>query len=124
MKLTRIKFIESHGATCKNPSWSWSFINEKDKLIIFGTWEEYIKGNRFLLLSEDWEFNKETNRKKAGYPQSREHIRLIEEEGYTLKIFIMKRKAGSTKIKSFEKKLITKSLMTINEKEVIKWYAE
>ncbi len=31
--MNRKQFIESQGATCKNWTWSWSFVNEKEKTI-------------------------------------------------------------------------------------------
>jgi 5-methylcytosine-specific restriction protein A len=33
--MRRKTFIESQGATCQNWQWSWSFINAKEKFIIF-----------------------------------------------------------------------------------------
>jgi hypothetical protein len=39
--MTRKLFIESHGATCKNWNWSWSFINKSERLIIFGAWVQF-----------------------------------------------------------------------------------
>ena len=84
--MSRQQFIESHGATCRNFRWSWSFINKKDKTIISGTWDRWDRGNKCLIFSEDWQTN-EKGRKLPGYKQSREHIRLIEEEGYQLKTF-------------------------------------
>ena len=82
--MSRKQFIESQGATCKNWTWSWSFINEAEKFIIFGAWDVYDDGDMTLILSEDWEISRRGGR-QPGYPQSREHIRLIEEEGYKLK---------------------------------------
>ena len=52
--MSRKKFIESQGATCKNWTWSWSFINEAKKFIIFGAWDVYDEGNMTLIFSEDW----------------------------------------------------------------------
>lgn len=86
--MNRKQFIESLGATCKNWNWSWSFINENEKTIIFGAWDVYDDGNMSLILSESWQTNAK-GRKSNGYPQSREHIRLVEEEGYKLLTFPM-----------------------------------
>ena len=52
--LTRKQFIESQGATCRNWTWSWSFINEKEKVIIFGAWDVRTEGNTSLILSKSW----------------------------------------------------------------------
>ena len=86
--MSRKQFIESQGATCKNWNWSWSFFNEAEKFIIFGAWDIHDSGNTNLILSEDWVTNGKGN-KSLGYKQSREHIRLIEEENYQLKTFPM-----------------------------------
>ncbi len=77
--MTRKQFIKSHGASCANWTWSWSFINEDEKYIIFGAWDRYTEGNTSLIFFEDWQIGP-TGRKAPAYPQSREHIRLIKEE--------------------------------------------
>lgn len=86
--MNRKQFIEAHGATCRNWTWSWSFINEQERLIIFGAWDNNVAGNRSLILAEEWETSRR-GRKQPGYTQSREHIRLVEEEGYQLMTFPM-----------------------------------
>ncbi len=122
--MNRKQFIESQGATCKNWNWSWSFINEPEKLIIFGAWDVYDKGNITLIFSEDWEISRKGSR-QPGYPQSREHIRLIEEEGYQLKTFPMEYMAADeeegapAKIKSFAPELTNKKIFRIDNS----WYA-
>lgn len=110
-KDSRKKFIESVGATCANWQWSWSFINQKDKFIIFGEWDANADG---LIFSEDWKGN--------GSKQSREHIRLVEEEGYSLKTFPMeysRTENGKPKIKSFTPELMIKNIINIGSN----WYA-
>jgi predicted HNH restriction endonuclease len=77
--MTRKKFIEAQGATCDNWIWSWSFINPQEKVIIFGAWDTQTDGNIAVILSERWQTG-DTGSKKAGYAQSRDHIRLIEEQ--------------------------------------------
>ncbi len=102
--MSRKKFIESVGATCDNWNWSWSFVNHKDRFVVFGLWDVNKDGKIF---DEKW--------KGAGRKQSLEHIRLIEEEGYQLKTFPMqysKTKDGVAKIKSFDKILDDKNLTT------------
>lgn len=123
--MNRRQFIESNGATCKNWQWSWSFINEAEHLIIFGAWDRDTKGGTSRIFSEDWA--KPREHKQAGYDQSREHIRLIEEEGYRLKTFLMKRsdigdddgRARRARIGGFTPELTERTLTRIG----FDWYA-
>jgi 5-methylcytosine-specific restriction protein A len=87
--MSRKTFIESLGATCNNWTWSWSFVNHKEKKVIFGAWDRHTQGDRALIFSERWLTNRR-GKKSSGYEQSRNHIRLIEENGYTLMVFPMK----------------------------------
>lgn len=124
--MSRKQFIESQGATCRNWTWSWSFINEKDKVIIFGAWDRHTEGNTSLILSEDWQVSRK-GRKQSAYEQSIEHIRLIEEEGYQLKTFPMiysdanrdEEGIGPAKIEDFVPELTIKSLKRVGGS----WYA-
>lgn len=124
--MNRKQFIELQGATCRNWTWSWSFINEKMKVIIFGARDRHTEGNTSLILSEDWQVNPK-GRKQPAYKQSREHIRLVEEEGYKLMSFPMKYSdankdedgIGPAKIKGFEPRLAEKSLKRVGGN----WYA-
>jgi hypothetical protein len=86
-KTSRKKFIESLGAICANWYWSWSFINREEKKIIFGAWQDFISGNRALIFSEEWKIKGGRNR--SSWPESRENLRLVEEEGYSLHVFTM-----------------------------------
>ncbi len=123
--MTRRQFIESHGAMCKNWQWSWSFINESDRFIIFGAWDRDTKGRTTRIFSEGWE--RPRGNKSPGYDQSREHIRLIEEEGYRLKTFPMQRgdlddddgRAKRVKIGGFVPELAERTLTRIGTE----WYA-
>jgi 5-methylcytosine-specific restriction enzyme A len=122
--MSRREFIESHGATCANWMWSWSFVNHADRFVIFGAWDVLEEGNRALILAEDWSFRR--GRHQPAYKQAREHIRLVEEAGYRLKTFSMKRGAadpqspgGPAKILGFTPKLIDKSLVRVGQS----WYA-
>lgn len=124
--MSRKKFIESQGATCKNWTWSWSFINEKKKVIIFGAWDTNTEGNTSLILSDTWRLSGR-GRKQPAYEQSREHIRLIEEEGYELQTFPLiysnankdKDGIGPAKIEGFVSELSNKILKSVGGK----WYA-
>lgn len=125
--MRRKAFIEAQGATCKNWTWSWSFINEKDKIIIFGAWDQQTnEDNTAVILKEEWEYDSK-HRKKAGYSQSREHIRLIEEEGYRLKTFIMFYSDKKSDINNNGPAAIKGFIPELHTKELIKkgkvWYA-
>ncbi len=125
--MSRKSFIRSHNATCQNWIWSWSFIDAANKIIIFGEWD---KLTRYVgtppLFSEDWE--KRGNKKQSGYKQSREHIRLIEQEDYTLKTYPLifsdayhdRSGDGPAKIGRFTPELTEKLL----RKEGRNWYAD
>ena len=124
--MSRKQFIKSQGATCKNWTWSWSFVNHKEKVIIFGAWDIYTKGDMALIFSEDWKINSR-GRKSPGFDQSLKHIQLIEEQGYKLKTFAMKysdvnideNDIGPATIKSFTHKLERKYLKRVGDS----WYA-
>jgi 5-methylcytosine-specific restriction enzyme A len=124
--MSRKKFIESHGATCKNWNWSWSFVNHKEKIIIFGAWDRDTRGSISIILEKSWKYS-DKDKKLPGYPQSVEHIRLIEEEGYMLKTFPMiysdvhkdENDIGPAKIGSFIPELTNKTLL----RGMDKWYA-
>ena len=87
-RTSRKQLIEANGATCANWTWSWSFVDAERRIIIFGAWDMHTEGNRALILSEAWKSGAE-GRGSSGYSQSREHIRLIEEQEYSLYTFPM-----------------------------------
>ena len=119
--MSRRKFIESQGATCKNWQNSWSFINEAKRIIIFGAWDRDTVGKRTKIFSEDWQFGK-NDRQNPDYRQSKEHIRLIEEEGYELMTFPMHReddKDGRAKIGGITQKLTKRKLTRVGGE----WFA-
>jgi 5-methylcytosine-specific restriction protein A len=124
--MNRKQFILSQGATCKNWLWSWSFVNHEDKIVLFGAWDVHTSGNTSLILSEGWKLN-DHGRKSASYDQSREHIRLIEEEDYLLKTFPIEfsnenqdeHGLGPSKLKSFKPIAVFKNLLRVGEN----WYA-
>ena len=84
--MSRKQFILSLGATCKNWQNSWSFVDHKNKRVIFGEWQNRQHG---MIFSADWESKRLSGRKNPGFKESREHIRLAEEEGYELYVFPM-----------------------------------
>lgn len=123
--MSRKKFIESMGATCKNWYWSWSFINEKEKFIIFGCWDVNTQGNISLILNRDWEKDRKGKR-PPGYSQAIEHIELVRKHGYALKTFPMEyseqninEDSATPVIKSFIPELTEKKLIKIGAG----WYA-
>lgn len=124
--MNRKKFIESQGATCKNWTWSWSFININKKIIIFGAWDVNTSGNTALILSDKWAVS-DDGKKSKSYPQSKEHIRLILEENYELKTFPMEfsnklqtvNGKGPAKIGKIIPELTAKTLKRIGDA----WYA-
>ena len=124
--MNRKKFIEKNGATCANWFWSWSFINKEKKFIIFGAWDSPDSAGVDLIFTYDWEFNHKKQRNKA-FGQSREHIRLIEDEEFELYTFKMyhsneKRDSdgnGPAKISDFERALVKRNLVRKGNS----WYA-
>ncbi len=124
--MTRRQFIESNGATCNNWTWSWSFVNHAQRLVIFGAWDKHTTGVRALILADGWERNPK-GRRNAGYGQAREHIRLIKQEGYELRTFPMLLSAaapdvdaeGPSRIGGFAPVLTTKHLVRDGDA----WYA-
>ena len=71
-----------------------------------------------MILGDSWERNAK-GRRQAGYRQAREHIRLIEDEGYELRTFPMfysdekqgQDGEGPARIAGFRRELTTKHLV-------------
>jgi len=108
--MSRKQFILSHGATCRNWQNSWSFVNHQEKFVIFGEWQNRHAG---LIFSEDWQKKKHSTKANPGFKESRENIRLIEQEGYRLFIFPMYARdpdAEKPKIHHFKKQLFERKL--------------
>jgi len=84
----RKQFVQSVGATCNNWTWSWSFINEEKKFVLFGYWENLEDEVGSLILKKEWEVGV-SGRKAPGYRQALEHLELVENKGYQLKVFKM-----------------------------------
>ena len=87
-EMNRKQFVQSVGATCKNWTWSWSFLNQKVKFVLFGAWENLENENGLLILDKKWETSA-SGRKSPGYTQAREHLDLVTKEGYKLKTYKM-----------------------------------
>jgi len=124
--MSRRSFIESQGATCRNWTWSWAFINERERVVIFGAWDKNTDGNTSLILDERWERNYK-GRKNPAYAEALDYVRLVESGGYTLKTFPIiysdalkdEEGHGPAKIKGFVPTLTTKSLKKVEGQ----WYA-
>jgi 5-methylcytosine-specific restriction protein A len=120
--MTRTDFIESEGATCRNWNWSWSFVNEAQRFVIFGAWDKHTEGGRAKILGDDWERDAK-GRRKPGYRQALEHIRLIQDEGFELRTFPMlfgdRGGEGPAVIRGFTPKLTPKRLV----RDGNAWYA-
>lgn len=101
-------------------------MNTVERKVIFGAWDKNTEGSRALILSETWAQSR-SGRKSPAYPQSREHIRLVEEEAYQLFIFPIifsdelqdDEGVGPAKIKGFEPVLTEKFLARVGGS----WYA-
>jgi 5-methylcytosine-specific restriction protein A len=123
--MNRKQFIQSIGATCSNWNWSWSFVNHDKGFVVFGYSDNDSNGDRFKIFSEDWEFGHDGKKKRA-YSQALEHIDLIQNKGYQLKVLkleyetIQNNKGFEVEsIKSFERELHDKKLI----KENRDWFA-
>jgi 5-methylcytosine-specific restriction protein A len=123
---SRKAFIEAHGATCRNWTWSWSFVNESQRIVIFGAWDMHTTGNRSLILDEEWAITP-AGRRSPAYQQSRDHVRLVEEHGFELYTFPMKHSAelhdangiGPARIAGFTPVLSRRTLVSTGSQ----WYA-
>ena len=113
---SRKAFIQSLGATCKNWQWSWSFVNNEKRFVIFGEWQGRSDRKPGLIFSSDWEIR--NGKQNKGFRQGLEHIRLVEEEGFKLFTFAMiadeanEVTEGRVRIKSFTRTAIEKTLVS------------
>ena len=109
-QMSRKQFLESQGVTYANP-YAWSFVNEKEKFVVFGQWEHQLDNK---ILSETWATD-ENGRKRGNYKTALKHIDLIEKEGFQLKTFLQRAEdpnpLGSAKIKRFTPSLVPKKLV-------------
>jgi len=121
--MNRKQFMESLGATCDNWQWSWSFVNNEEKFVIFGAWDIHQETSRCKILEPSWQIKKDGN-KNPGFKQALRHIKLCEDEGYLLKTFKMfyeegNPETGTAKIKDFDAVVVDKILV----KEDGAWFA-
>lgn len=124
--MSRKSFVQSHGGTCRNWRWSWSFINDERREVIFGAWDRDTSGGRAMILDEKWSASS-AGRKYPAYSEAREYLRRVEEEGYTLLTFPMVFSAklqdasgsGPARIDAFVPELTPRSLVRVGPR----WYA-
>ncbi|MEB6855240.1 HNH endonuclease [Escherichia coli] len=121
--MNRKQFIQSRGATCRNWTWSWSFINHDEQFVVFGAWDTEREKERAVILREEWEFSA-SHKKQPGYTQAIEHIGFIL-QGYELFTFNMVHAPNPDNpdvavIKDFERRLDHRFL----RKEGTVWYAD
>lgn len=124
--MNRKQFVESLGATCRNWRWSWSFVNESERFVVFGAWDRETAGAASRIFSEEWETSR-AGRRQPAYSESREHLRLVEEEGFRLYTFPMEysdRKEGDAgegpaSMASFTPEINERALSRISDS----WYA-
>ncbi|TAY81990.1 HNH endonuclease [Rhizobium ruizarguesonis] len=122
--MNRKQFIRSHGADCKNWTWSWSFVNHSSRFVIFGLWQDKKAGTLGLILDTDWKYL--AGRKQSGYTQAVEHLRLVEDQNYGIYTFPMKGtpryadrgENSPASIAEFIPELTEGRLVTLSEK----WY--
>ncbi|HMT07389.1 MAG TPA: DUF3553 domain-containing protein [Pyrinomonadaceae bacterium] len=122
---SRKQFIERLGGECANWIWSWSFVNRDKRKVFFGAWQDMSEGNRSLIFSGSWKMKHGKNR--PSWPESRENLRLIEEEGYSLYVYTMivdpdselDYEKGSRKIGAILNDLSEATLIRENDE----WYA-
>jgi 5-methylcytosine-specific restriction protein A len=124
--MNRKTFIQSQGATCKNWTWSWAFVNHKEKIVIFGAWDIFKERTMYKIFSDEWVYSN-GGRKNPGYPEAKEYINLIVNQNYKLKIFLMiysnvlrdENENGPARIKKIIPNLLDMELLKIGTN----WYA-
>lgn len=120
---SRQKFRESLDASCRNPQWSWSWVNHNKKAVYFGASDVHEKGEAQLILGFDWRQNKK-GRASAAYPEAVENIELVLNKNYSLHTFrqfeeVVDEETGRVRITGFEQDLETRFL----EEKSDGWYA-
>lgn len=86
--MTREEFLKSEGAKSTNKYWSWSAVNEDQKIVIFGAWDVHTKDGLEMILTEDWRLN-EKGKKQPGFTDAYKNLMLVQEQNYQLKTYRM-----------------------------------
>ena len=117
--MSRKSFLLSRGFTCANWAWSWAFINERERFIAFGLWDEYnVPGKSGLILHKDWK-QSEKGHENRGYKEAIRYIELIEQHNFALYTFLMyeaprtEYDSGPVKISNIQKELVPKRLLAL-----------
>lgn len=113
--MSRAKFVkEELGAIPHNPRNAWSYINQDEKLIVFGAWSHEETDGDQLIFSRGWRRDA-NNRRTASYGPSLRHIEHILEEGYRLYTFhqhaVSGTESGVPRIRGFDRELNEKQLI-------------
>ena len=124
--MSRRKFIEAHGATCRNWAWSWAFVNHEHRTVIFGAWDRETTGSTVVILDEAW-IRSSKGKKRPSYPEALDYLRLVEVDNYCLKTFpiiysdrlVDEHGVGPSSIKGFVPELSLRSINKIGPR----WYA-
>ena len=124
--MSRRNFIESLGATCRNWTWSWAFVNHSQHTVIFGAWDKETEGGTVVILDESWERSSK-GRKQPAYPEALEYVGLVATQGYDLKTFPMTHSdrrlddsgVGPSSISGFLPELTRRTLGKVG----MRWYA-
>lgn len=121
--MSRNKFAERYGAFGNNVNWNWSWINEKERFVIFGASTVHEAGDVQLILSKDWEKSLK-GRKHSGYSQAIRHLERITNDSFKLFTFRQVEsdpdpETGNVKMTSFEEELEERSLRVSDGK----WFA-
>ena len=64
-------------------------MNHDERFVLFGAWDEFSDGRDWLILNPTWERSNTTGRKSPAYSEARAYMALVEQEGYSLKIYPM-----------------------------------
>lgn len=107
--MSKKRFLEDQGFTCKNWQWSWSFINYENEAVVFTEWSTNLIGNKgALIFSSDWERDA-NGRKNNAYNQSKWHLEHHLEAGFSLSLLRIypneNPQKGKSKIDSFDQVL-------------------
>ena len=98
-------------------------MDHAQKLIIFGAWDIYEESYRCKIFEPSWQV-KNNGKKNSGFKQSLQHIKLIENDNYSLKTFRIFHTegnpiTGTAKIKGFISEVVDRVLV----KDGNSWYA-
>ena len=126
----RTKFITAHGATCRNWTWSWSFVNHEQRFVLFGAWKHNQVENKNGQIRQrllDQQGEDKQPRRNPGFKQGKEHLELVRDHGYRLFTFPMEygEEEGHGAIMGFSPKLTEKVVgIEPNDTNPVFWYAD